>query len=235
LYTYALYLIGKRDYGVEPHTLREAIARWFFMVSLTGRYTASPETRMEQDLAQLRGVRTAEEFLATLNREIDAVFTEDYWTITLPNELNTASAQSPGLFAYYASLCLLDARVLYSQMKIAELLDLLQQGPKSLIERHHLFPRKYLERIGIKERRLINQVANYAPVEWHKNIAIGAQAPAEYVPACEADFTREELEQMYFWHGLPERWYELDYLDFLEERRRRMANVIRIAFEQLRK
>ena len=233
LYTYALYLIGERDYGINPHTLREALARWFFMASLTGRYTTSPETRMEQDLALLRGVGTEEEFLAALDREIDAVLTEDYWTTTLPNELATASAQSPGFFAYLAALCLLDARVLYSDMKVSDLLDPLAKGPKAAIDRHHLFPRKYLERLGIKERRLVNQVANFAPVEWRDNVAIGDKPPAEYVPEYEKRFSREELQQMYLWHGLPERWYELEYSGFLEERRRRIAAIIREGFKRL--
>ena len=50
LYTYALWLIGKRDFKVDLFRLRETLARWFFMASLTGRYTASPESRMEQDM-----------------------------------------------------------------------------------------------------------------------------------------------------------------------------------------
>lgn len=50
LYTYALWLIGKRDFKVDLFGLSETLARWFFMASLTGRYTASPESRMEQDM-----------------------------------------------------------------------------------------------------------------------------------------------------------------------------------------
>ncbi|MEZ4638759.1 MAG: hypothetical protein R2856_27980 [Caldilineaceae bacterium] len=46
------YLIGKQDYHVDPYILRNAIARWYFMTSLTGRYTSSPETAMDQDLAR---------------------------------------------------------------------------------------------------------------------------------------------------------------------------------------
>jgi len=235
LYTYAMWLIGKRDFRVDPVSLRDVIARWFFMVSLTGRYTGSPESRMEQDLALLRGLTTAEQFVTTLDREIDAVLTEDYWKITLPNELATSSARNPGLFAYYAALCLVDARVLFSKMKVAELLDPAIKAKKSALERHHLFPRRYLERIGITERRDINQVANYAMVEWSDNIAISDEPPSFYAPKFESRFSREELKRMYFWHALPERWYEMDYYAFLEERRKRMAAVIREGFEMLRR
>jgi len=73
VYTYALWLIGKRDFGLDQHTLRNLMARWFFMSSLTGRYTGSPETRMDQDLALLRGRSSPEEFVQVLEQEMAAV------------------------------------------------------------------------------------------------------------------------------------------------------------------
>ena len=66
LYSYVFYLIGKQDFYVDHYALRNVIARWFFMSSMTGRYTGSPETVMEQDLARLRGISTASEFIRTL-------------------------------------------------------------------------------------------------------------------------------------------------------------------------
>jgi hypothetical protein len=101
------------------------------------------------------------------------------------------------------------------------------------LERHHLFPRKYLQRIGVREKRLINQVANYALVEWSDNIKISDRAPSDYVPELEKRFASDELQRMYDWHGLPSNWYELDYEDFLKERRRRIALIIKSGFERL--
>lgn len=235
LYTYALYLIGKRDFKVEPFMLRDGMARWFFMVSLTGRYTGSPETRMEQDLALLRGTSGPDEFLAALDRQVEAVLTDDYWRITLPNELATSTPSSPALFAYYAALNLLDALMLFSKMKVAELLDPSIKAKKSALEGHHLFPRGYLEKSGITERRQINQIANYALVEWSDNITISDQPPSTYVPQYEGRVSQQELERMYFWHALPRDWYQMDYATFLEERRKRIAEVIHQGFETLRR
>jgi len=233
VYTYALWLIGKRDFGLDPHTLRNLMARWFFMSSLTGRYTSSPETRMDQDLALLRGRTRGEEFIQVLEQEMTAVLTPDYWEVTLPNDLATASARNPGQLAYYAALCILDAPVLFSTMKVRDLLDPTVQARKQALERHHLFPRKYLERQGITDRRDINQVANYALVEWHDNIDISDRPPAEYAPTYERRFAPETLQEMYRYHALPARWYEMDYQDFLEERRRGMAAIIQKGFNQL--
>ena len=233
LYTYALWLIGKRDFKVDLYRLREVMARWFFMATLTGRYTGSPEARFEQDMALLRGANRADDFVRILDEQISAVLTKDYWEVTLPNELETAAARNTAQFAYYAALCLLEARVLYSKMKVSELLDPTTKAKKTALERHHLFPRKYLQRIGVREKRLINQVANYALVEWSDNIKISDRAPRDYVPELEKRFASDELQQMYDWHGLPSNWYELDYEDFLKERRRRIALIIKSGFERL--
>ena len=233
LYTYALWLIGKRDFKVDLYRLREVMARWFFMATLTGRYTSSPEARFEQDMALLRGANRADDFVRILDEQISAVLTKDYWEVTLPNELETAAARNTAQFAYYAALCLLEARVLYSKMKVSELLDPTTKAKKTALERHHLFPRKYLQRIGVREKRLINQVANYALVEWSDNIKISDRAPRDYVPELEERFASDELQQMYDWHGLPSNWYELDYEDFLKERRRRIALIIKFGFERL--
>ena len=233
LYTYALWLIGKRDFKVDLYRLREVMARWFFMATLTGRYTSSPEARFEQDMALLRSANTADDFVRILDEQISAVLTKDYWEVTLPNELETAAARNTAQFAYYAALCLLEARVLYSKMKVSELLDPTTKAKKTALERHHLFPRKYLQRIGVREKRLINQVANYALVEWSDNIKISDRAPRDYVPELEKRFASDELQQMYDWHGLPSNWYELDYEDFLKERRRRIALIIKSGFERL--
>ena len=233
LYTYALWLIGKRDFKVDLYRLREVMARWFFMATLTGRYTSSPEARFEQDMALLRSANTADDFVRILDEQISAVLTKDYWEVTLPNELETAAARNTAQFAYYAALCLSEARVLYSKMKVSELLDPTTKAKKTALERHHLFPRKYLQRIGVREKRLINQVANYALVEWSDNIKISDRAPSDYVPELEKRFASDELQRMYDWHGLPSNWYELDYEDFLKERRRRIALIIKSGFERL--
>ncbi|AFM22456.1 hypothetical protein Anamo_1870 [Acetomicrobium mobile DSM 13181] len=234
VYTYAMWLIGKMDYCVDPYYLREVMARWFFMVALKGRYTGSPESRMEQDLALLWAIDTAEGFVKVLDQQINAIFTRDYWEVTLPNELETAAARSTGQFAFYAALCLLDANVLYSKMKVSELLDPTIKSKKKALERHHLFPQRYLQKIGTSVKHLINQTANYALVEWSDNIAISDKAPKDYVPQIEAKFTGEELQKMYTLHALPERWYEMEYTTFLNERRKLMADIIRRGFMKLK-
>ncbi len=233
LYTYALYLIGKRDFGVDHHTLRNVIARWYFMSALTGRYTGSPESVMEEDLARLRDIRDADGFVELLDGLVKAAMPDDYWTITLPSDMETSSARTPPLFAYYASLNLLGARVLFSKLKVAELLAPGTQAKKSALERHHLFPRNYLKTLGIDETREINQIANFALVEWMDNIDVSDSPPSEYYPQYAQRYSADQLSEMCYWHALPEGWEHMEYADFLAARKSAMAGVIRDGFRKL--
>ena len=233
LYSYVFFLIGRIDYKVDLYLLKKLIARWFFMCSITGRYTGSPETAMEMDLAKLRSVNTAEEFLQTINEIIDSQLTKDFWEVTLPMDLATSSFRSPSLFAYYASLNIHDAYGLLSKLKVNELLQAGLRANKSALERHHLFPKAWLMRNGITEQRDYNQIANFALVEWSDNIAISDKEPKIYLPFYEERFVASDLERMKYWHALPDNWQEMEYREFLAERRKRIASVVEDAFGKL--
>lgn len=233
VFAYQLYLLGRTEYGVEGFKLKNAIARWLFMSLLTGRYTTSPESRMEQDLAELRDMSSAEQFLARLATVESATLTDDYWTKTLPLELATSAGRSPALFGFYAAQTLLDARALFSSMKVVDLLDPPAQGQKKPLERHHLFPRQYLKGRGVESVRDINQIANYALVEWDDNIAISDAPPSQYWPKYAERFDPETLAAMMRWHALPQNWWTLSYEDFLVARRPLIADVIRQGYLKL--
>lgn len=233
LFSYMLYLIGRTEYGVDAFTLKRVIAQWFFMSAVTGRFTGSPESAMEFDLARLRGLTKADEFVAALRRVCDVTLTNDFWGVTLPNDLATSSPRSPSLFAFNAAQVLLDARALFSKTKIAELLDPSIQANRSLIERHHLYPKGYLATLKITGTRETNQIANYAYVEWADNAEILADSPADYVPSLKARFTQAEVARMYHCHALPDNWEHMEYQTFLARRRDLMAQVIAEGYRTL--
>jgi hypothetical protein len=233
LYSYVLYLIGKRDFGVDPDTLRDVIARWFFMTSLTARYSSSPESAMEVDLGRLDEAKDASGFVEVLDRVILSTLTSDYWSISLVNDFESAAARTPSLYGYLAALNLLDARALFSDLRIAELLDPATKGKKAPLERHHLFPKSYLEQIGIARRRETHQLANFAYIEWGKNASISSKPPFDYWAKVVGAYTPSELREAMYLHALPDGWQDMDYLDFLPARRKMMARVVRDAFEKL--
>jgi len=233
LFSYILYLIGRTEYQIDEFRLRHVITRWFFMSSLTGRFTGSPESAMEFDLARFRNLEDGDQYLEILERECDITLTSDFWNLSLPNYLATSSPRSPSLFAYYAALVLLDARVLFSKLKVSELLDPSIQANRSAVERHHLFPKDYLKTIKIIGTRETNQIANYALVEWGNNAKISNQSPVDYLSELKDRLGRDELSQMYYWQALPEDWEYLNYHEFLEKRRDLMAKIIKEGYQTL--
>ena len=235
LFAYILYLLGRTELNFEEQELRRLIAKWFFVTAMKGRFTSSPESKMEADLAKLRVVKTKEQFKSVLDQICSAITTNDYWKITLPTELATSSARSPSMFSYFASLAILEANVLFSEQKISEFLDTSTKEPRSPIERHHLFPDNYLHSFGYRTAREKNQIANCALVEWGDNTKIGEKAPSEYMPEIGKRFLEKDLERMFYWHALPDGWVEMEYEVFLRERRERIAQVVQDAYSRLDK
>jgi len=234
LYSYLAYLIGRRDHDLTHLKLRELISKWFFMSALTGRYTGTPETQVEADIRRLADASTGEEFEDVIETAIGTNLTTDFWNVTLPDLLSTSSGYSPYLFAYYASLNLLNARALFSNLPVSELMDPALKAKKQALERHHMFPRAYLEEIGITTVARVNQIANYALLEWPQNSQIGASPPAEYFGQFFEEWVDPaDAEKVRFWHALPEGWEQMDYNKFLEKRRRLIAKVIKAGFDKL--
>ena len=233
LYAYAFYLIGRTRFGVAEHRLQKAIGRWFFFASLTGRYTSSPETVMDADLNRLKNVKDAESLIETLDALISLGFTNDFWTTTLPAAMDSSSARNPALFAYTAAQNRLNAPVLFSHKYVSDLLDPALRTKKKPLERHHLFPRKWLSRIGVDDLKQVNQMANQALIEWPENIDISAKSPAYYVPEIKKRFPESDWQRMHELHGLPMEWEQMEYADFLVARRRFMADIIRRGYRTL--
>ncbi len=233
MYSYAFYLIGRIQFKVPEHSLQKAIGRWFFASSLTGRYTGSPESAMDSDLNRIKVVNDAKGFVAALDDVIASELTNDFWTITLPANLESSSARNPELFAYVAAQNRLVAPVLFSPKKIAELIDPALLAKKKALERHHLFPRAYLEKSGVTDLKLINQMANYALLEWPDNIDISDSPPFEYVPVIRERFSKPAWSTMEEAHALPPGWEQMDYSEFLGKRRQLMASIIRRGFDTL--
>ncbi len=232
MFSYGFYLLGRHRYELKHGQLRSTLARFFFMSSLTGRYTGSFENQVSQDVRQLAEAGSGDEFIALLDQIVATTLTEDYWTVSLPEDLRTSAARGPSLFAYAAALCLLDARLPFTAagepMKIRQMFEPGVSSPRA-VERHHLFPRAYLAKNGITSTQQINQIANMSFVEWATNIEISDTAPAEYWPAYKDRFTAQDLAD----HALFEGWADCDYQDFLERRRALIADAIRRGFATL--
>ena len=165
-----------------------------------------------------------------LDRKYAANFTNDYWQISLPNRLDTSSIRSPALFAYLAALNLLDAEVLFSDVRVKDLLDPAVAAPKSM-ERHHLFPKAYLASLDISGTRQVNAIANMAFLNWSENAKISGTLAREILASHDRpDQDPGKLKRQVHLHALPVGWEQLDYATFLDRRRSLMAQVVQEGF-----
>lgn len=233
---FAFYVRGLRA-GVPKGTLDRVITRWIFGSLLTARYSTSSETVFEQDLANLgrAELEGPDSFVRALDAALEQTLTSDYFTHTVVSMLETEKARAPAALAYRAAQIVLGARGLFSDQPLRNLLDPPSKGGRAASELHHLFPKAWLQAHGVRERRLINQVANLADAGWHENGIMSAQSPASYVPRLRRrlDLDDHRWGRMCAEHALPTEWEGMEYRDFLPERRRRMSDIIRVAFRQL--
>lgn len=233
IYAYAMFLIGRNKFGLSYYELEKLIGRWYVGTSISSRYVGSFESEVDSDLKKLKDLKSKDEFIRTLDNIINTTLTSDFWAINIPERLDSSSAVNPLYFAYLAALNKLNAPVLFSNKKVHELLDPVLHPNKKPLDKHHLFPRAWLERQGIKEINQINQIANFALLEWPDNINISDGPPSEYVPILKERFSADVWKNMCELHALPDGWENMTYDLFLQERRKLIANIIKRGYEIL--
>jgi hypothetical protein len=233
---YAFYVRG-REIDVSRPDLDALISRWMFASLLTARYSTSSETIFEQDLSRVIEVKdqAAGAFVRALDSAIDDTLTGDYWTGALVGGLETQKGRAPAALAFRAAQVVLKAKALFGDQLLQTLLEAPSRGTRTASEQHHLFPVAWLNARGIRDRRRVNQVANLADAGWYENATIGARSPADYVPRLrdKLRISDDQWGMVCAEHALPPGWEEMEYDVFLQERRRRMADIIRVAFREL--
>lgn len=233
VFNYVLYLIGKYDYSLSPSQLKNSISKWFFMSAITYFYSGSTESNVEKQFADLRDVHTADEFITYLDKTIETHFTSDYFNYTLPSELNTSAAISPSWNGYIASQIVLNTPMLFSNTPISKYFLLGASGTKNAIDKHHIFPKNYLARIGITNDRDRNQLANFTYLDYSTNIDISDKEPQKYVYGYRLKLGENGYAKACEEHALPENFENMPYNEFLEKRRFLMAQIVKKAYDKL--
>lgn len=233
VFSYVLYLIAKYDYKLDAVRLKKTIAKWFFMGAITYFYTGSTESEVEKQFADLRNVHDAEQFIAYIERTITTRFTEDYFRLTLPNELNSAAAISPAWNGYIAAQVVLNTPMLFSATPVSKYFILGASGIKNAVDKHHIFPKNYLTQIGYMTDRERNQIANFTYLDYVTNIDISDDPPVEYVERYRNRMGEAEYHKTCEDHALPPDFEKMEYIEFLKERRLRMAQIVQKAYKKL--
>lgn len=169
-FAYTLYLLLLDDPEIPNAQIKRYVQKWFVLSTLTSRYIGSPESQMDRDMRSI-GEKGFLKFLS----EIEAsALSETFWTVTLPQNLETSSVNSPAFNTFLAAQVNQNCNsMLMNGTKIADLITI--SG-----DVHHIFPKNYLQKNGIKSKTKYNQVANYIYLDTQVNKAISDEAPAVY-------------------------------------------------------
>jgi hypothetical protein len=235
---YSIWLVGRLR-GVPSRPLQNVTARWFYMSQATGRYSSSPETKLDRDLRLVDETNGPEGFVAALESALSLEMSEDYFTGRVPAELDARSWRNRPLAAYEASLVILEAPVLFSPSgeTVSSRLDPAVVAVRG-VERHHLFPKGWVRRTynvsGHALNALADRPANASWVDWIENTQISDKPPSEYFERHARRLSEDDLAKHMRWHALPEGWHLMEYETFLEKRRVLMADVVRQGYERLR-
>lgn len=234
-FAYILYLRGRAE-NVHAADLERLVRRWYAMSILRGRYTGSPETAFDFDIRQVE----ARGLMAYAQSVIETELPESFWTGMLPQLMDTSSGQSPYFLAYKAAQVKLGDKGFLS--RDITVLDLLMNRS----DVHHVYPRNHLKKQGLSRGRY-NQIANFVLAQSEINIAIGDKAPEQYfkelAEQCAGGKKKyggitdaTELRANLRMSCLPESLLDggiPTYDDFLEARRKLMAQKIKVWFEAL--
>lgn len=236
-FAYALYLRLRADDSLSEGDRQQIVRRWFVMSMLTGRHSGSFESTWEQDIRRIGTVGAA----AYLKQIEESDLTDGFWDVALPAALETASTASPYFQTFLAAQVATGARGFLSRsITVAAMHQ--QSG-----DIHHIVPKDYLQKNGFPDRADYNQVANFALTETSINISIGNKPPTQYMADLAAQIDSghlnlgeitdaADLERNLIENAVPATLATVSagtYPEFLAERRKLIASVIRSYFEQL--
>lgn len=237
-YSYAFYLIAKHRFHASYNENMHLTSLWFFYASLVSLYSGSFESTVESHLNSIKDLSTLKEYKDFILSRVNERLTNDYFDITLVGSegLAVSGKGNNAWNAYVAALNIMDAKILFSKsnLLVSKLFEPGTDGNRKSLEKHHLFPKAHMKAQGYTDAK-INQMANYAFIDWKDNMDILDDAPSVYYPIVCEGRSDEEILRMEEENALPHGWENMPYEDFLVERRKLMAAKIKQAFDLLKK
>lgn len=229
-FAYMLYLKLLKDTTIPRDQIKHHVQKWFVLSTLTGRYITSPESVMSRDIRLIN----EKGFINFFNEVEASVLSDTFWNITLPQNLETTSTNSPAFNTFLAAQVNLNCNSLFMHgTMISDLINI--SG-----DVHHIFPKAYLKKNGVDSKGRYNQVANFTYLDTQVNKAVKDDAPNIYfgkvIEQCEntsiafgniAD--RDSLMRNLDENAIPQDVIGMtvdDYDAFLVERRKLMAKLV---------
>lgn len=236
-FAYMLFLKLSKDSSIPHDQVKHHVQKWFVLSTLTGRYVGSPESVMSRDIRLIneRG------FLSFFNEIESSVLSDTFWDISLPQNLETTSTNSPAFNTFLAAQINRNCNSLFMHgTMISDLINI--SG-----DVHHIFPKAYLKNNGVEEKGRYNQVANFTYLDTQVNKAVSDDAPNVYFGKAIEQFengniafgniaSKEDLEENLRENAIPIDVVKMtveDFDDFLKKRRINMAKLIETYYKNL--
>ena len=234
-FAYTIHLLLQES-EVPVAERKRIVQKWYVLSVLTGRYSSSPESAFARDIRQI----TEQGVPAMLKSIEDAILSENFWNVAVPQNLTMTSTNNPTYLVYLAAQVYFnDVSLLSTNITVRELINL---GG----DVHHVFPKQYLINNHYAKNQY-NQDGNYAYLDRPVNESIGKKAPKEYfnialrqcqtkVAECGSIIDEVQLYNNLADNCIPNNVFEMgheQYGIFLEKRRILMAKKIRKYYESL--
>jgi hypothetical protein len=234
-FAYIVYL-HLRKKGMDNNLIEKYTRKWLVISILTERYSGSPESTMDKDIKDI-----SKKGIAKVIEEIEeADLSDNYWKVGLVQDLRKATISNPFLKLFFTAQIYFHDKALFSEsVSVQKLIEI--KG-----DIHHIFPKNYLQKAGLG-RGDYNQIANFVYLQQEVNVKVGAKAPKEYFGELLGQVKQgnisyglitdenkllDNLKQ----NAIPENIFEMDiddYEEFLEKRRKLMAEKIEKYYESL--
>ena len=229
-FAYALYLMLIKKNEVSVGEVKGIVQRWYVLSVLTGRYSASPETKFYADIRSINEIGVVK----TLENMEAAILSDNFWNVAIVQNLGYTSTINPTYLVYLAAqVAMNDMSLLSNNISVRYLIEMAGDV-------HHIFPKEYLKSNNY-EKNEYNQDANYAYLDTQVNKSIGKKAPCEYfaeaikqcetkVATCGSITDLNQLKANLEANCIPFETCSKDhsgYRDFLEARRKMMAAKIK--------
>lgn len=233
---YILYLTLK-DQKMDAGLIEKLVRKWLVLSMLTGRYSGSAESAIDYDIKRF----TEQDPVQFIKNTEAGELSDAFWNSVLVTRLDTSVASSPYFLVFLMAQVKAGSRGFLSE----------QIDVKALIEQrgdiHHIFPKKYLQKNGVNNRKDYNQIANYVYTQSEINIKIKDDAPCEYMKLMKQQIAggdlsyggitgEDDLKRNLAENCVPEEFMDMDiwgYPEFLEKRRFLMAQFVKKYYEAL--
>lgn len=203
----------------REHRIYDKLTRWFWSGVLGELYGSAVETRMANDFEELLGWFEDDDALPRTVREANFQ----------PDRFDTLRSRQSAAYKGINVLVLREgSKDWYWKATIEEL-----DTDEIALDIHHIFPRAWCEGEGIEKARY-NSILNKTPISYKANRKIGGEAPSCYLQRLQSEqqvaLNDSEMDKLLASHALaPDLLRRNAFEDFLEDRRRRLSQLVEIA------